>query len=216
MDKNALLLKVRLGASPLHFFAEYPYFAWGEVDYDSDGDCERPTDRNWTSLLLTNRETRERLKILKASGSSRPAIFGVAGTNPESIRLAAYLTVLRTGGAIVEVEPEGEIYAADLDRVITVPAERLEDVERIRKMFLNPALAPLDSHAWWGGWKWCSDFCTDATSGLRMTMKAVEEGKASPEIIAWLRKWWDNPPQRHHREGVRHAIRVLTGHDPGA
>lgn len=43
------------GPEPRPFFAEYPYFLWGEVNYDSDGDCRRPTDREWTQLDLTRR-----------------------------------------------------------------------------------------------------------------------------------------------------------------
>jgi hypothetical protein len=46
---------------PRPFFAELPYYLWGEVSYDSEGDCKSPTDQSWTWLDLMNRETREHL-----------------------------------------------------------------------------------------------------------------------------------------------------------
>ena len=61
------------------YFAEVPYYVWGQVNYDSEGDCDRPRDRNWTSLELTNRETQERLSIsLPHDGP-----WEVKGTTPQ-------------------------------------------------------------------------------------------------------------------------------------
>src|SRR5262245_37540282 len=37
------------------FFAEIPYYVWGEVNYDSMGDCKRPTDREWTWAYFRHR-----------------------------------------------------------------------------------------------------------------------------------------------------------------
>jgi hypothetical protein len=45
------------------FFAEIPYYIWGEINYDSEGDCKYPTDRTWTWICLTNRENSETMKI---------------------------------------------------------------------------------------------------------------------------------------------------------
>ena len=56
------------------FFAEVPYYLWGQVNYDSEGDCESPTDRDWTWLALRKRETKERLEI-----TSQAEIWEVAG-----------------------------------------------------------------------------------------------------------------------------------------
>lgn len=63
--------------SPRPYFAEVPYYLWGQVNYDSEGDCKSPTDRKWTWLELTNRETRERLEI-----TSQEDTWEVSGTNP--------------------------------------------------------------------------------------------------------------------------------------
>ena len=49
--------------SPRPYFAEIPYYLWGAVNYDSEGDCKYPTDTDWTWLELTNRETDEFLEI---------------------------------------------------------------------------------------------------------------------------------------------------------
>jgi hypothetical protein len=60
------------------FFAEAPYFLWGEVNYDSEGNCPRPTDRSWTELELTNRQTHEQVSV--APGPRDPAhLAGSAG-----------------------------------------------------------------------------------------------------------------------------------------
>ncbi|HPF37463.1 MAG TPA: hypothetical protein P5081_11600 [Phycisphaerae bacterium] len=40
-----------------------PGYLWGDVNYDSDGDCKRLDDREWTYLYLQNRESRETVEI---------------------------------------------------------------------------------------------------------------------------------------------------------
>ena len=57
---------------PRPYFEEMPYYMWGTVNYDSEGDCKRPTDTEWTFLELTNRETKETLEI-----TSREDALGV-------------------------------------------------------------------------------------------------------------------------------------------
>ena len=42
---------------PKPYFAEIPYAVWGDVNYESIGDCEFPTDSKWTFLRIYNRET---------------------------------------------------------------------------------------------------------------------------------------------------------------
>jgi hypothetical protein len=39
---------------PRPYFAEIPYALWGEVNYDSEGDCGRPTDCVFRSNLTTD------------------------------------------------------------------------------------------------------------------------------------------------------------------
>ena len=48
---NTIVLRVRIGEDGMPFFAEAPYFLWGEVNYESEGNCRRPTNRSlwWAS-----------------------------------------------------------------------------------------------------------------------------------------------------------------------
>ena len=39
----------------LPFFAELPYYLWGSVNYNSEGNCKSPRDRNWTHLEINRR-----------------------------------------------------------------------------------------------------------------------------------------------------------------
>src|SRR5262245_29193588 len=126
------------GRAPLPFFAEYPYYLWGEVNYDSEGNCAKPTDRAWTSLELKNRETRERLTIEVAGGS---LVF-----EGDSAAAAAALTAHRMGRTPAD---------APLDH-----AARIARADRVSAQFLDPNLAAFDSHGWWGGWKWVGGFAT--------------------------------------------------------
>src|SRR5438270_201485 len=48
---------------PRPFFAELPYYLWGQVNYDSEGDCKKPTDRHWTRMYLKHRGTLEVIDI---------------------------------------------------------------------------------------------------------------------------------------------------------
>ena len=93
---------------------------------------------------------------------------------------------------------------------------RMLAADRVHAMFSNPALEPFDSHPWWGGWKWSGDYASETAGGLRYTLKAVEEGTASPEMFEWLQGWWNAPPNPDYASGVRYALYALTGSDPAA
>jgi hypothetical protein len=45
------------------YFWEIPNALWGEVDFDSDGNCREPNDREWTELTVINRDTGERVDV---------------------------------------------------------------------------------------------------------------------------------------------------------
>ncbi|MEO8701373.1 MAG: hypothetical protein ABI867_15100 [Kofleriaceae bacterium] len=178
---------LRLGSDPLPFFAEVPYYLWGEVNYDSDGDCKRPTDRAWSYLALENRESGERL-LLELAG-------GELTLDGDSAEAAAALVAERT--AAVFTKPED--HAACLART-----------DRIRAQFLDPDLAAFDSFGWWGGWKWVGAFATDMTSGLRVVLQSVHERRlADPGLVESLRAWLAEPPEDFHREGVAFAVDYL-------
>ncbi len=196
--------RVRVGRDALPFFAEYPYFVWGPVNYDSDGDCKRPTDRAWTWLHVRNRMTAGDEFDVSPLAGEHEHLLEVTGSREESCLLAARLTALRTGGVLLDAPPPDP---SDVQA-------RLALADRVRRMFVNPDLAPFDTHGWWGGWKWFGENCTEFTAGLRQLMNMVEARQADAEDIRWLREWWDTPPFDFHRDGVRHALRLLTGVDP--
>lgn len=184
---DSLRVRLKRGSDPLPFFAEYAYYLWGEINYDSEGNCTRPTDRAWTDLQVEHRRTRERLRV-------RCADDEIAFEGP-SAELAAALTAIRTGG--VAALPEDH-------------ARRIADADRVRGQFLDPNLAAFDSFGWWGGWKWVGEFSTDLTSGLRIVMQCVHEKRlVDPGILTWLREWNVEPPKSFHRDGVAFAVEFL-------
>ncbi len=203
------MLRVRAGDQPQPFFAEYASFLWGEVNYDSEGDCARPTDQNWAYLYLRHRERDEDVEITKTVASDGGAVYEIVGSPSRSVALAARLTALRTHGSIDEVGSSGRTLATYHRLSASDLSDHIVAADSVRTMFLNPTLAPFDSHAWWGGWKWVGNFATDFTIALRATMQAVIERKADDTTIQMLIDWWNEPPAPEHRAGVLHALRVL-------
>lgn len=178
------------GSQPLPFFAEYAYYVWGEVNYDSEGNCARPTDRAWTWLSLTNRRTREDLSIRVERDT------GVIVLEGDSAAAAAALTAQRTGAPVDTAPPDH--------------AERMARADLVAAQFLDPNLAAFDSHGWWGGWKWIGEFSTDFTSGLRAVLQSVHERRlVDPGLLAFLRGWHAEPPRDFHRAGVAFAVDFL-------
>lgn len=202
-------LHVQPGAGPLPFIAEYPYFLWGEVNYDSEGDCSQPTDRAWRHLYLALRPHGPVVHISPvetAPETQGRAGLEVGGDLQHEVWLAAYLTALRTDGAVSDPETGASIPLDTLLGWVGDVAPRLAAADRIRAMFLDPKLAPFDSHSWWGGWKWVGEFSTDWTSGLRAIMNAVQTGHADAELCDWMRR---EKPKPFHRDGWMYALRVL-------
>ncbi len=66
---------------PRPFFAELPYYVWGRVNYDSEGDCKNPLDRDWTWMDLANRETKEHVE-----DSSKGDTCTISGDEPAAIQ----------------------------------------------------------------------------------------------------------------------------------
>ncbi len=212
MDESHVL-RVQIGEEKLPFFAEYPYFVWGEVNYESDGNCQHPTDRDWAILYVHNRENDDEFDLIEIAGHMPYRIFEVTGSQLESVHLAAYLTALRTSGSILDAETGRRVPLSEFARSLARLPERLAAADRVRKMFLNPDLKPFDTMPWWGGWKWCGPFATDMTEGLRYVIMAVHEHDDNPVLVNWLRRWWAESPDPLFRDGVHHALRLLTGED---
>src|SRR5579862_8306570 len=181
---------------PRPFFAEVPYYLWGQVNYDSDGDCKKPTDRQWTCLYLQHRGTREVIDI-----KQQDDVWLVEGWENTAGRLALFLTE-RCGAkpsAALE-EPEGGWdHAAAMLRAARVASE-----------FAQPALVPFDSRLFWGSWKWIGWYATDFTWVGRFIMHAVvrNDPRAIPLCIDWL----SDPPRFPEQEvALCYAVQRLSG-----
>ncbi len=150
---GTMKLLVEPGDDPLPYFAEYPYFIWGDVDYDSEGDCERPTDRRWPWLWLMHRDTEEIIEIGRPEDDPESR-YEVTGQDQVSVVSAAYLTALRTSGRIIEPGGRRAQELAEVAGRVPDLSQRLRAADHVAELFSDPALGPYDSYGWWPYWKW--------------------------------------------------------------
>ena len=181
--------------TPRPYFAELPYYLWGEVNHDSEGDCERPTDRSWTWLYLKNRDTAETVQI-----SSEGANWEIEGVDPSAVRSAVFLTQRCGAVAREKLNTAGEW---DLDKAMTRAL-------RVAKEFEQSDLAPFDSQLFWGSWKWIGWFGTDFTWVGRWIMHSVvrNDPRAVSLCINWLKQGTVSESQS---AALRYALSRLTG-----
>jgi hypothetical protein len=182
------------------FFAELPYYVWGQVNYNSEGNCKTPLDRGWTWMELTNRETGESVEV--TSDRDR---WQVQGSDPAAARAAVFLSH-RCDGELLRGQPENHV-GNDFDDGIALYRASL-----VAEEFDNPVLRPFstDDHAFWGAWKWIGFFATDFTWVARWIMDSVVRGdtRAVPLCIDWMRHGTFSEAQS---AGLRHALNQLTG-----
>jgi hypothetical protein len=177
------------------YFAEVPYYVWGEVNYDSEGDCARPRDRNWTCLELTNRKTNERLNI----SAPHDGPWTVEGSGSAASR-ACFFLVERCGARSIDGNP---VMPAEWDRNAA-----LERAAQVAREFEAPELAPFDSHLFWGSWKWIGWFATEFTWVGRWIMHSVvrKDVRAVALCIDWLRHGTFSAEQSAALRGALHRL----------
>ena len=90
--------------SPRPYFAEIPYALWGQVNYDSEGDCVQPTDQNWHEFELENRETGQRVFIL---GQNKE--FDIESKDPEIAARTCIYLLERCSGRILVDDPQRQV-----------------------------------------------------------------------------------------------------------
>jgi hypothetical protein len=151
------LIKIK---GKLPYFAEIPYWMWGEVNYNSEGDCKNPTSRDWNFLEVTNRVSRERIMIQKDSGS----IFRIETSSPESAKKIF---------ALLKYRSDAQSDNLDKDNIDDFILENKKQVERIIREFPDPRLRLFDHHGFWGSWKWVGWFATEFTWVGRWIMNSV-------------------------------------------
>jgi hypothetical protein len=125
---------------PRPYFAELPYYLWGQVNYDSEGDCKKPPDRQWTWMYLQHRGTRGVVDVKQENGE-----WLIEGDDETSARLAMFL-IERCGGRL---DPSLSAAAGQWDH----PAALARTLP-VRSEFEQSALAPFDTKLFWGSWKW--------------------------------------------------------------
>jgi hypothetical protein len=185
-------------AGPRPFFAELPYYLWGRVNYDSEGDCSTPLDRAWTWMHLTHRETKERLAV-----TSEGDVWTVSGPDPAAARLVTFL-IARCGGQVIAGEPEAHV--GEWDHVTAMAR-----AAAVARAFEDPLLVPFAvDHVFWGSWKWIGWFGTEFTWIGRWIMDAVvrNDPRAVEPCVDWLRDGTFSPSQS---AALRHALGRLTG-----
>ncbi len=184
-------------SAPRPYFAEIPYALWGEVNYDSDGNCQRPTDREWTHLEVMQRGTREHL-IIMGSGKE----FSVQSKNRSLAARAAMFLTERSGATLLGEHPRPHIG-------IWSYTQAYATTSRIRAEFPRPELIPFDSQLFWGSWKWVGWFATDLTWTGRWIMNSLltHDTRAVSLCILWLKGGTTHPDQS---AALRHALRLLT------
>ena len=159
---------------PMPYFAELPYYLWGQINYDSEGDCRRPTDRTWSWLHMANRITGEQVMIKR---HETECTVSSESSTDTCTKLKAFL-IQRTLGVRPAEMPEKWNHASAFRRTEIV-AQEFEHVE----------LKPFDSHTFWGSWKWVGWFATDCTWVGRWIMHSVvrKDPRAVNLCIEWLR-----------------------------
>ena len=186
-------------SGPLPFFAEIPYYLWGQVNYNSEGDCGRPTDRNWSWLELSNRETGEFLSFRRPGHNS----LRIEGATPASARAAVFFCsrcVATTSG----LNPTD--YLEDWDH-----AAAMKRAARVQANFERPELKPFDvGHAFWGNWKWIGWYGSEYTWVGRWILDSVlrNDTRAVPLCAGWLRNGTRGQGQSI---ALRYALNHFTG-----
>ena len=179
------------------FFAELPYYLWGQINYDSEGDCKTPIDRTWSWMELTNRETDERLEILSTDNE-----FTVSGPDPAAARLSYFLTHRCTAAGNPN-DLIGKIGEWNHDKAF-------RRTQKVATEFENELLIPFsDGHWFWGSWKWIGWFGTDFTWVGRWIMDSVvrSDDRAVNFCVDWLREGPAGEPQC---VALRYALTHLT------
>lgn len=178
------------------YFAELPYYVWGQVNYNSEGDCKTPLDRNWTWMELTNRHTDEHVEV-----SSHGEQWTVSGDEPAALRIAQFL---KERCAAVLLTPTPITYEDWDSQLATTRAAR------VAAEFENELLKPFaEGHMFWGSWKWIGWFATDFTWVGRWIMDSVvrNDPRAVALCIDWLCEGTFAPAQS---EALRYALSRFT------
>lgn len=130
--------KLLIISTPRPYFAEVPYYLWSDVNYDSDGDCRRPTDREWTWLRIENRVSGDEVEIWRDGNSWR-----ISGDDPYVGRT---LLLLRD-----------RCKATFPNRLLSLNDDwdhsmGMHRADKVRALFQDKRLSPFDDNVFFGSW----------------------------------------------------------------
>lgn len=184
--------------SPRPYFAEIPYALWGQVYYDSLGNCKRPTDQNWTEFELENRETRQQVFITNVKNE-----FNVDSDVPQLAARTTLYLLERCNATMIDGDPKPHVGDWSFIRA-------LERTARVRAEFPRSELKFFDSKLFWGSWKWVGWFATDFTWVGRWIMNSplVHDTRAVFLCIQWLKQPPFHPDQS---AALQYALKSFTG-----
>lgn len=138
----------------LPYFAELPYYLWGSINYNSDGNCKFPKDRDWTFIEANGRgEHADQYYSIRVQGFDMLEIQGSCAD-----RVAEFFT---------NPEPKGAIRA-----------------QLVRELFERPELEIFNHNSFFGSWKWIGAFASDMTEAGRFLMLDALRGSTQGLAIA--------------------------------
>ena len=128
----------------LPYFAILPYYLWGEVNYNSDGDCKTPLDKTWTYLEVYDRSNRDNYFAINVNKNKTKLI--IKG-NSESVK-------------------------GIFDFFSKSPNEKaMKRALAVNYCFEHPALKKFATdHSFWGSWKWIGTMASEFTITGRWIM----------------------------------------------
>lgn len=172
---------------PRPYFAEIPYALWGDVNYDSEGDCTKPTDRSWTWMYLLHRDTRARVDLSSDDPrDSAPLRMTIRSLDPALAARTASFLIARCGGKAAGEDPRplvGEGFSLD---------KAMADSQWVREQFARPELSPFDNELFWGSFKRRGPVATEYTWVGRWILTAVLE--RDPRGVSLCVDWLEAGP----------------------
>ena len=137
------VVKVDYPQKGLPYFAVLPYYLWGEVNYNSDGDCLNPLDRMWTYLDVYDRSNKSNYFVINV------------------IKNRTKLIVKGDGDSVKKIY---EFFSNS-------PNEKaMKRVLAVNYCFEHPAVKKFNNHTFWGSWKWIGTMSSDFTITGRWIM----------------------------------------------
>jgi len=184
---------------PKPYFAEIPYAVWGDVNYESIGDCEFPTDSKWTLLRIYNRETDQIILIEDVNNE-----LIIQATDSQIAVQTALFLIERCDAKFLE----GSLNQTEVGSWTYLKAKK--NTERVRALFSNKDLKLFDSKLFWESWKWAGASTTDLTWSGRMIMNSINDHdpRGVSLCIDWLE---DSPYYKAQKKALIYALKFLTG-----